>query len=96
MQLVPVRGEAGQERHVQEEAEGQMTTPEDAMIAMAGVAANRLMVLAGLMRAEGIDPHRVVEAVRCVDVAADGLKTRRAERVAQREESRGAEGEMQR
>lgn len=57
-----------------------MTTPEDAMIAMAGVAANRLMVLAGLMRAEGLDPHRVVEAVRCVDIAVDGLKTRRAQR----------------
>lgn len=57
-----------------------MTTPEDAMIAMAGSAANRLMVLAGLMRAEGLDPHRVVEAVRCVDIAVDGLKARRAER----------------
>lgn len=57
-----------------------MTTPEDAMIAMAGSAANRLMVLAGLMRAEGLDPHRVIEAVGCVDIAVDGLKARRAQR----------------
>lgn len=91
VQLVPVRGEAGQERRVQEEAEGQMTTPEDAMIATAGVATNRLMVLAGLMRAEGIDPHMVVEAARCVDVVADGLRARRAAREQSRETAETSE-----